>query len=244
MIRELAFAALLVGLAGCTGQSESSDSGDQNGPEAAEVELFANGLPRYTNFDEASLETELTAVNTNQVEFETSDSIDEVFDFYYAAMEREGLSPSSTAIVGEPSSGQRGISDGANVTAQSRSAGTEVSVLIFDGSSNADRASNFTDGVPRYPGLADSDVTTEKAGDGRRDVMRFVTQDSPAAVLSFYRDAFGNQDMLITSLQTRMEADTSTEYGSIYIREQLGGDGTSVTLQTRGDRWETTPQEL
>lgn len=242
MTKKLAAVALVIGLTGCGGPPEASDSATENIQETAEVELFANGMPRYSNFDDTSLESTVTVVNTNQVEFDTGDTIEDVFDFYYAAMERDGLTVSSISIVGEPVAADGSANGGANITAQSRTDGTEVSVLIFDGSSNANPESNLTDGIPRYPGVAITGVSTEKAGDGRRDVLRFVTEDSPADILNFYRAAIGQRNMQILSMQTQMDGGTSTEYGNIYIREQLGRDGTNAILQTKGDRWDTQMQ--
>lgn len=238
MLRLTVCMGAALALAACGGGASETDAPDAEAEagateEAAEVELFDNGLPVYANFDEASLEVDETVLEEGRVQFETGDAIPDVFDFYHGWMTGEGLNPGSAAITGSPASGE----GGANITADVRSAGTEVSVLIFDGSTNADPATHYTDGVPHFPGVTEADLTREKAGDGRRDVIRFTTQSSPDEVMTFYREAFGENGMEIGSMQARMTGVDSREYANVYVRDGMGGAQTAVTMTTKGDRW-------
>ncbi|WP_299321462.1 hypothetical protein [Parasphingopyxis sp.] len=228
-------AAVALGACGGAPEGEAQDETvETEGEESAAepVALFDNGLPEYPDFDSATLESETTILDQAQVEFETGDSIGDVYDYYLGSIEAQGLSVESTQIAATPSEG----SGGATIDANTRSAGTEVSVLVYMGSTNSDPAANFTDGTPRYPGVAEADIEAGKAGDGERDVYRFTTSDSPAEVLAFYREAFTQNGMTISAMLARLRNDAS-ETASVYARERLGGGATSVTLATEGDRW-------
>lgn len=225
-------------LGACSGDTAEGDAQDEATEVAGEedaaepVVLFDNGLPEYPDFDSATLESETTILDEAQVKFETADSIEAVYDYYGEAIEAQGLAVESTQIAARASEG----SGGATVDANTRSAGTEVSVLVYTGSTNSDAAANFTDGAPRYPGVAEADIEAGKAGDGERDVYRFTTSDSPAEVLAFYREAFTQNGMTISAMLARFR-NAASETASVYARQRLGGGATSVTLATEGDRW-------